>query len=72
MNGKVTNSIINKVEIKHWDEDLDEFDVLHIAKDVQLTTFINYLDNLSTIASVNWSLDFLNPGYTRATVYLEF
>ena len=72
MDGKVTNSIINKVEIKHWDEDLDEFDVLHIAKDVQLTTFISYLDNLSTIASVNWSLDFLNPGHTRATVYVEF
>lgn len=72
MNDKISNSIINKVEIKHWDEDLDEFDVLHIAKDLQLTTFINYLDNLSTIARVSWSLDFLNPGYTRATVYLDF
>lgn len=72
MEGKITNSIINIVQIKHWDEELGEYDVLHIAKDVQLTTLINYLDNLSTIASVNWSLDCLNPLQTRATVYLEF
>lgn len=72
MSDKVTNSIINKVEVKHWDEALNEFEVLHIVKDIQFSTFISYLDNLSTIATVSWSLDALNPLHTRATVYLEF
>lgn len=72
MSDKVTNSIINKVEVKHWDETLDEFEVLHIVQDMQFSTFIDYLDNLSTIATVSWSIDCLNPLHTRATVYLEF
>ena len=70
-NYTVTNSI-TKVVVKRWNDSTDKYDVMHTVDNMPLVTFINYLDNLSTIAELHWSVDYLNPGYTRATVYLEF
>lgn len=71
-NYKVTDSIINHVVVKRFNESTDEFDVVHTVDDLLFTVFINYLDNLATIAEVHWSVDCLNLHYTRATVYVKF
>lgn len=71
-NYKVTDSVINHVIVKRFNESTDNFDVVHTVDDMQLVTFIDYLDNLATIADVHWSVDYLNLDYTRATVYVTF
>ena len=71
-NNKVTDSIINKVVVKRWNRSDNEYDRMHIANDVLFSTFIEYVDNLSTVADVNWSVDFLNSDATLATVYVTF
>lgn len=68
---KVTSSIINRVTIKRWNDNTDEYDATAIDN-MTFSAFINYLDNISTIAEVHWSIDYLNSDYTRAVVYLEF
>lgn len=72
MNTKVTDSIIAKVVVKRWNDSIDTFEVMHDADNIMFGTFIDYLDNLSKIAEVHWSVDYLNLGYTRATVYVKF
>lgn len=69
---KVTDSVINKVVVKHWNDSTGEYDIIHTVDDMLFVTFVDYLDNISTVATPHWSIDYLNPGYTKATVYLEF
>lgn len=71
-NYKVTDSVINHVIVKRFNESTDNFDVIHTVDDMLFVTFIDYLDNLATTADVHWSVDYLNPDYTRATVYVTF
>ena len=71
-NYQITNSIITKVVVKRWSDSLGAYEVMHTVDNMMFGTFIDYLDNLSTIAEVHWSVDYLNLGYTRATVYVEF
>lgn len=69
---KVSSTIINHVTIKRWNHNTDEYDVMKTIDNMLFSAFINYLDNISTIAEVYWSVDYLNPGYKRAIVYLDF
>ena len=69
---KVTSSIINNVIIKRRNDNTNEYDVMTTIDNMLFSAFLNYLDNISTIAEVYWSIDYLNPDYTRAVVYLEF
>lgn len=71
-NYKITDSIITKVVVKRWNDQTDNYEIMHTVDNVMFVTFIDYLDNLSTIAEVHWSVDYLNLAYTRATVYVEF
>lgn len=72
MKNKVTDSIITKVVVKRWNDSIGTYEVIQTVDNMMFATFIDYLDNLSTIAEVHWSVDYLNLGYTRATVYVEF
>lgn len=72
MSNKVTSSIINEVVVKHWTHSVNGFETVNTVDDMPFSSFINYVDNLSTIVDVSWSVDFLNPKFTRATVYVEF
>lgn len=69
---KVTSSVINHVTIKHWNDKTKEYDVITTTDNMVFSAFINYLDNISTIAEAHWSIDYLNLDYTSAVVYLEF
>lgn len=68
---KVTDSIINTVVVKRWNNSDKEYDRMHVEHDMLFGTFLDYVDNLSTIEDVNWSVDFLNPDDTLATVYVN-
>lgn len=68
---KVTDSIINTVVVKRWNSADSEYDRMHVEHDMLVGTFLDYVDNLSTIEDVNWSVDFLNPADTLATVYVN-
>ena len=70
-NHKVTDSIITRVVVKRWNASTDKYDVIHTVDNMLFAAFTDYLDNLSSIAEVRWSVDYLNPEYTRATVYVE-
>lgn len=72
MKNKVTDSIINDVVVKRWNSSEKVYDRMCTANDVVFGTFLDYVDNLSTIADVNWSVDYLNPDATSATVYVAF
>ena len=72
MNNKITDSIITKVVVKSWNDSIGTYEIMHTVDNMMFSAFIDYLDNLSTIAEVHWSVDYLNLGYTRAVVYLEF
>nr|DAK74299.1 MAG TPA: hypothetical protein [Caudoviricetes sp.] len=69
---KVTDSVINKVVVKRWNDSTEKFEIIHTTENMLFVTFVDYLDNMSTIATPHWSIDYLNLGYTTATVYLEF
>ena len=69
---KVNSSIISHVTIKRWNDSTNKYDVMTTIDNMLFSAFINYLDNVSTIAEAHWSVDYLNLGYTRAVVYLEF
>lgn len=71
-NNKVSDSIINRVVVKRWNSTDNEYDRMHVEHDMLFGTFLDYVDNISTIAEVNWSVDFLNPDDTLATVYVTF
>ena len=68
----ISSAIINHVVVKHWNDETGVYDINHTVDNMVFATFIEYLDNISTIATVNWSVDFLNLGYTRATVYVDY
>lgn len=68
---KVTDSVINKVVVKRWNDSTEKFEIIHTTENMSFVTFVDYLDNMSTIATPHWSIDYLNLGYTTATVYLE-
>ena len=70
MNNKVTDSIINEVVVKRWNRSYEVYDRVYTANDLPFGTFIDYVGNLSTIADVSWSVDYLNPDDTSATVYV--
>lgn len=69
---KVTSSVINHVTIKRWNDKTKEYNVMATIDNMLFSEFINYLDNISTIAEAHWSVDYLNLDYTTAVVYLEF
>lgn len=70
---KVTSSIIDNVTIKRWNDSAKEYDVITTIDNMLFSAFINYLDNISTIAEAHWSIDsYIGLGYTSAVVYLEF
>ena len=71
-NYKVTDSILTRVVVKRWNDSTDKYEAIHTVDNMLFAAFIDYLDNLSAIAEVRWSIDYLNPLYTRATVYVEF
>lgn len=71
MKHKVTNSIINTVVVKRWNRQEEVYDRMHVEHDMLFCTFLDYVDNISTISDVNWSVDFLNPDDTLATVYVN-
>lgn len=71
MKNKVTDSIINTVVVKRWNRTEKVYDCMHVENDMLFGTFLDYVDNLSTIEDVNWSVDFLNPDDTLATVYVN-
>lgn len=71
-NYKITDSTINHVVVKRWNADNNEFEIVTTVEDMLFVTFVDYLDNLSTVADVHWSIDYLNHDYTTATVYVEF
>lgn len=71
MKNKVTDSLINTVVVKRWNRADSEYDRMHVEHDMLFGTFIDYVDGLSTIVDVSWSVDFLNPDDTLATVYVN-
>ena len=70
MKNKVTDSIINEVAVKSWNESKNAYDYIITANDIVFSDFIAYVDDLSANADVHWSADFLNPDHTLATVYV--
>lgn len=71
MKHNVTDSIINTVVVKRWNRADSEYDRVHVEHDMLFSTFLDYVDNISTLEDVNWSVDFLNPDDTSATVYVN-
>lgn len=71
MKYNVTDSIINTVVVKRWNRADSEYDRVHVEHDMLFSTFLDYVDNISTLEDVNWSVDFLNPDDTLATVYVN-
>lgn len=69
---KVTDSVISKVVVKRWNDSIGQYDIINTAENVPFVAFVDYLDNISAIATPHWSVDYLDLGYTTATVYLEF
>lgn len=69
---KLTDSVINKVVVKRWSDSTEKFEIIHTTENMPFVTFVDYLDNMSTVVTPHWSIDYLNLGYTTATVYLEF
>lgn len=69
---KVTDSVINKVVVKRWNDSTCEYDIIHTAENMSFVAFVDYLDNLPAVVTPHWSIDYLDLGYTNATVYLEF
>lgn len=68
----ISSAVINHVVVKHWNDTTGTYDISHTVDNMVFGAFIEYLDNISTIAKVNWSIDFLNLGYTNATVYVDY
>lgn len=72
MSNKVTSSVINEVVVKRCNHFVKGLETVNTVHDMLFSAFIDYVDNLSTIVDVSWSVDFLNPEFTRATVYVDF
>lgn len=63
---------INLVTYKKYNSETKTYDRYHEVENMDLSTFMLCLNNLSELMQVHWSIDFLNPKFTTATVYLEF
>ena len=68
----ITSSNIDLVTFKKYDSDTQTYDWHHEVENMTVSTFMQVLDNLSELTEVHWSIDFLNPGFTTATVYVKF
>ncbi len=68
----ITSSYITEVKYKKYDSATGHYELHHVVHDMPVCTFLSGLDNLSVYAELHWSMDFLNPEYTTATVYLKF
>lgn len=68
----INDSIITEVVVKSRNDSTDQYEVIHTADNMMFADFIDYLDDLSTVTEVHWSVDYLNLEYTRATVYVDF
>ena len=66
------NSNINLVTYKKYNSDTQSFDNYHQVENIDLHTFMACLGNLELLMEVHWSIDFLNPDFTTATVYVKF
>lgn len=65
------NSNISLITFKKYDHDTQNYTRYHEVEQMPLSTFMSYLDNLSQLMEVHWSIDFLNPDFTTATVYVK-
>lgn len=68
----VTSAHITEVKYKKYDSATGDYELHHVVHDMPVCTFLLGLDNLSAYADLHWSMDFLNPEHTSATVYLKF
>lgn len=69
---KPTSSTISLVTFKKYDQATQTYNWYHEAERMPLLTFMQCLDNLSQLIEVHWSIDFLNPDFTTATVYVKY
>lgn len=68
----MTNSTISLTTFKKYDHDTQNYTWHHEVEQMPLSTFMACLDNLSQLMEVHWSIDFLNPDFTTATVYVKY
>lgn len=66
------NSNISLATFKKYDPDTQNYNRYHEVEQMPLSTFMACLDNLSQLMEVHWSIDFLNPDFTTATVYVKY
>lgn len=63
---------INLTTFKKYDSDTQTYNWHHEVENMHVSAFMQCLDNLSRLMEVHWSIDFLNPQFTTATVYVKF
>ena len=68
----MANSNINLVNYKKYNSDTQLFDKYQEVENIDLHTFMVSISNLELLMEVHWSIDFLNPDFTTATVYIKF
>lgn len=68
----ITSTNINLVTYKKYNDDTQTYEWHHEVENMCVSTFMQALDNLSELMEVHWSIDFLNPDFTIATVYVKF
>lgn len=68
----MSKSTIDLVTFKKYNPETQSFIKCNEIKYMNLSTFMAYLNNLPSSIDVHWSIDFLNPDFTTATVYVEF
>lgn len=71
-NSNITSANINLVTFKKYDAGTQTYDWHHEVENMTVSAFMQCLDNLSNLMDVHWSMDFLNPDFTIATVYVKF
>lgn len=67
----VTSLYVHEIKYKKYNSSTGEYEVYHVLHDMPVCTFLAALDNLSVYAELHWSIDFLNPEHTTATVYFK-
>lgn len=70
-NYKVNDQNIKRVVVKRFNKETDAYDIVYTADDMVFDAFVDYLNNISTLGKVHWSIDCLNPVFTTASVYVE-
>lgn len=68
----MSKSTIDLVTFKKYNPDTKSFIKVNEIKNMSLSDFMSYLDHLPKSTDVHWSIDFLNPDFTTATVYVDF